>query len=204
MKANELKAYASTFGSYLIRKLPEELNSINQIILYGSVARGDATLSSDVDIFFDTPKPGLEKRIKLALASFYESREALLFKMKKIENKISVKVGELKKWKELHQSISTTGIVLWGSYKPTALPGGAKQMLAIYWTEIGKNRGAFLNRLYGFRSKGKEYPGLLKKFNGEKLGKSSILIPFQHKDEFLVLLKKYLVKARQKVVFVSE
>ncbi|MEK6846287.1 MAG: nucleotidyltransferase domain-containing protein [Nanoarchaeota archaeon] len=202
MNQNELKAYACTFVSYLVREL--ELSSINRIILYGSVARGEATAQSDVDIFLDTSSPTLSKSVKEIVEEFYNSREATIFRLKKIENRLSLKVGELKKWKELHHSIANSGITLWGRYETSTLPVGSKQMLLVSWENIGKNRGAFLNRIYGFNSKGKHYPGLLERFKGEKIGKSSIIIPFSQREEFLMLLKDYSVKARQKVVFVSE
>lgn len=204
MNQNELKAYACTFVSYLMRSLTTELNSINQIILYGSVARGEATAQSDVDIFLDTSSPALSEPVKEVIEKFYQSREATLFRLKKIENKLSVKVGKLKRWKELHHSIANSGIVLWGRYETNTLPIGSKQMLLLSWENIGKNRGAFLNRIYGFNSNGRHYLGFLEKCKGEKIGKSSIIIPFSWREEFLALLKDYSVKAKQKVVFASE
>ena len=71
----------------------------------------------------------------------------------------------------------------------------------IYWDKVGKNRGAFLNQIYGFKSKGKRYDGLIDKFNGEKLGKSSILLPVEHKKIIFDLIKKYKVSAKFKEIY---
>jgi len=52
--------YASSFVTYLLAHL-KNLNNITKIILFGSVARGEATKESDVDLFIEiknkTKKP---------------------------------------------------------------------------------------------------------------------------------------------------
>ena len=101
MKNHNLKSYSSTFVAYLISNLTYELEEINAIILYGSVAKGEATSKSDVDIFVDTKSKKVETKIKKIVKDFYATREAAIFKVKGIDNELSVKVGELKKWKEI-------------------------------------------------------------------------------------------------------
>ncbi len=54
MKQHELQSYASTFCTFLLRELAEKIERVNTVILYGSVAKGEATIESDVDIFIDT------------------------------------------------------------------------------------------------------------------------------------------------------
>ena len=204
MKNHNLKSYSSTFVAYLISNLTYELEEINAIILYGSVAKGEATSKSDVDIFVDTKSKKVETKIKKIVKDFYATREAAIFKVKGIDNELSVKVGELKKWKDLHQSIMGSGFILWGRYEWKEIPSAVRHMLIFSWEKIGKNRGAFLNRLYGFSSKGKKHEGLLPKIEGRKLGKSSIIIPMKYKDDVIPLFKKYNVKVRQLEVFVNE
>ncbi len=199
MKQSDLFAYASTFVSFLVRELGDKLSNINQIILYGSVAKGEATKNSDVDIFVDIRKKLVVKEI---VNRFHQSREATLFRVKGIEQEISVKVGELKKWKELENSISSSGIVLWGRYEPKAFLGEHKVIFS--WEKIGKNRGAFLNKLYGYTINGKRYIGIVEAHKGGKIGKSGIIVPFEHRDEFVQLLKKYKVKSRHWDVLVKE
>ncbi len=188
-----IKAYASYFASYLLNSLSEP-SDINQIILFGSVAREEATKESDIDIFIEVKKKSLEKEIRRIIEDFYKSREALLFKNKGIDNKINVIAGKLDEWKELKNSIESTGIVLYGPYISGGIKG--RKYLIILWDKIGKNRGAFLNKLYGFSVKGKRYIGLIEELKGRKLGKSSLMIPIEHRKELFDLIKKYKVDAR--------
>ena len=200
MKNSDVQAYASTFASFLMRKFGDNIKDIDRIILYGSVAKGNAMKNSDVDIFIDTKKD-LKKEVSDIIDEFYKSREALLFKTKRIENEINVKTGELKNWRELHRSIISTGVTLWGRYEALEKPIGSQHKIIFYWDKIEKNRGAFLNKIYGFKSGEKRYTGLLEKINGGKIGKSSIILPIEHKEEIIGLLKKYGVHAKSIEIF---
>lgn len=200
MKNSDLQAYASTFASFLMRKFGDNIKDIDRIILYGSVAKGNAMKNSDVDIFIDTKKD-LKKEVSDIIDEFYKSREALLFKTKRIENEINVKTGELKNWRELHRSITSTGVTLWGRYEALEKPIGSQHKIIFYWDKIEKNRGAFLNKIYGFKSGEKRYTGLLEKINGEKIGKSSIILPIEYKEEIIGLIKKYGVHAKTIEIF---
>lgn len=200
MRQNDIKAYASSFASFLIEKIGDK---IDRIILYGSVAKGEATKESDVDIFVDTEKD-IEDDVKKVLEEFYNSREATLFKTKGIGNEIVIKVGRLKDWKELHRSITSTGITLWGSFEAKERPIGTRHKIIFYWEKVKGSRGAFLNKLYGFKTKRGEYKGLLEKWNGKKIGKSSILIPAKYKDEMIEIIKKYKADAKSIEVFTLE
>jgi predicted nucleotidyltransferase len=190
-----LKAYASYFASYLLANL-KNIENVRSIILFGSVARGEATKGSDADIFIEVKKASekFTKDAEKVLDGFYKSREALLFKAKGIENKISMKIGKLDEWRNLKQSIESTGIVLYGKY--TSGRGEGKKYAVIFWSSIGKNRGAFLNKIYGFKVKNKDYKGILEKFNGKKIGKSAIMMPVEHREEITKLLKHHDVDAK--------
>ncbi len=198
---SDMKSYASTFVSFLLRKVGPK--RIDRIILFGSVAKGESTKDSDVDIFIDT-REKIKDRIEKVVKDFYKSREAAIFRSRGIDNEIAVKVGELKKWKELHRVITSTGIVLWGEFQAKKRPIGSKHEVVFHWDKIGKNRGAFLNKLYGFRVKDKEYKGLLEKLGGRRMGKSCIIIPHQHKEKIYELIKKYKVEAKTLEVFALE
>ncbi|MBU3957486.1 MAG: nucleotidyltransferase domain-containing protein [Nanoarchaeota archaeon] len=195
---NDIRAYASAFASFLLKEI-SDTKHIDGIILYGSVASGTAAKESDVDIFIDTKKD-MRNEIKEILKKFYGSREAALFKLRGVDNEISLKTGELKNWKELHRSISSNGIFLWGEYETDEIEG-KKRSIIFYWSEIGKGRSAFLNKLYGFSSKGKRYQGMLKSWEGVKLGKSCVIMPFKYKKEMFGLIKKYEVNAKTLEVF---
>src|SRR3989344_7815435 len=145
----KIRAYASYFASFLINNL-DDFSNLKSIILFGSVVRGEADKDSDVDIFIDVKKlnKNKEKEIKKILEGFYKSREALLFKTFGIDNKINLIIGRLDEWKDLKRSIESTGIVLYGKYSYGGK--GERKYAVIFWDKIGKNRGAFLNKLYGF------------------------------------------------------
>lgn len=201
MSQNDVLSYVSTFITFLIKNV--DIKKIDSIILFGSTVTGNITKESDIDIFIDT-KENLDKKIKNLTENFYKSKEFLSFKLRKIENRFSIKVGELKKWKELHRSVSSNGIVLYSKYKPTELPVGTKHKIIFHWDEIGKNRGAFLNKIYGYTIKGKKYEGLLDRWEGKRLGKSCIVVPFEKMDEMVDLLKKYKVNARGIEAYILE
>ena len=198
-----LKAYASYFVSFLLNNIKNNSN-IERIILFGSVAKEEETKDSDIDLFIEIKKRTInfEKEIREIENKFYQSRENLLFKTREIENKITIKIGFLKDWKDLYKSIASTGIILYGPYEAKELPTNVKHNIIIYWDKIEINRGAFLNKIYGFKIKDKYYPGLLKKFTGIKIGKSSIMIPIIYKKEIFELLKKHKVNAKTIEIFI--
>jgi|TARA_B100001971_G_scaffold175065_1_gene168594 predicted nucleotidyltransferase len=189
------KAYASYFVSHLLKSI-KKTDQINRILLFGSGAKGEANKNSDIDIFIEVNKKTkkLEDEVTKITEDFYKSREALLFKAKGINNKINIIMDKLENWKNLKKSIESTGIQLYG---PAMISGkGNKKYAIIHWNKINKNRGAFLNKLYGFKSKNKKYKGLIETLEGEKLGKSCIMIPTTNTNIIEKLLKKYQVRAK--------
>ncbi len=204
LKLNEkLTAYACRFVSYLQDNLNKKSKEIDQIILYGSVARGTANNESDVDLFIDT-ESDLEEDIENILTQFYKSRDYTLFKAKGIENEINIKTGKLSKWKELHRSITANGKVLWGDFKASETPIGTQHQILFHWDKISKSRTAFLNKMYGYQTKERKIKGLIDEWGGKKIGKSAVLIPFKYKKEMFALLKRYKVNAKNIELFTLE
>ena len=197
-----LKSYASYFTAFLLGNLKNKGNII-RIVLYGSAAKGEATKESDVDIFMEVKKKTgkFEDEIRQVEEGFYKSREASLFKAKGVENRFSIKCGDLKAWKELYRSIASTGVILYGPYEARELPSGTRHFIIVFWESIGRNRGSFLNKLYGFKARDKRYKGMLLKSDGRKLGKSCIMLPVQYKNDIFRLLRKHEVKANVLEVF---
>ena len=195
------KSYALSFVSFLLRE-PKIISRINRIILYGSVAREASTKESDIDIFIDVQKETKKTKTELekVLERFYKSKEAVISKLLGIENEIKLKTGKLDEWKELKRSILTDGIVLWSKFE-SGKPEDTEHNIIFYWSRIEKNRGAFLNKIYGYRTGGKAYIGLLEQVKGTKLGKSCVMIPIAHRDKMIELLKKYKVDAKAVEVF---
>ena len=187
-------SYASHFVSFLLDLLKGKEN-IKNIILFGSVSRAEETSESDVDIFIDIKKSSkkLESDVKKIVDLFYQSKDALLFKSKGIDNKINVVVGKLNEWDKIKSGIESSGLVLYGPYISTAISG--KKSILISWDNISINRGAFLNKLYGYKIGEKRYAGMIELFNGKKIGKSSALIPIENSKEVLDLIKRHKVNA---------
>lgn len=192
-----IKAYASYFVSYLLLNMKDHSN-INKIILFGSAAREEAGKDSDVDIFIDLKKAtkDREKEILKILEEFYESREALIFKAKGVDNKINLIIGHLGDWKDLEKSIESSGIALYSRHISSNVKG--RKYAVIFWDKIEKNRGALLNKLYGFKVKSKSYKGIVERFKGRKIGKSCIMIPIEFREDVIKIMKKY--KANAKII----
>lgn len=200
--------YTSYFVSFVLENLKEaEIKKIKSIILFGSVASGTATDESDVDLFFDVDLnkkqiKSFNKKIKIISDDFISSNIGIKFRLNKVSNEIKPLTGRLNEWSELKDSISKNGIVLYGKYI-SKIKG--EPHLLIWWDSLKiKNRGAFLNKLYGFKVKNKEYKGLLEKVNGKKIGKSSILLPLKEKDRIKNIFEKYKVDYKSKIVSLSE
>ena len=87
------KEYASYFVSFLLNSIQNKEN-IHRIILFGSVAKDDATKESDVDIFIEVKKKTkiFNEEIDKIEKEFYQSREFSLFSVKGINNKFNVKI----------------------------------------------------------------------------------------------------------------
>ena len=198
-----LKGYANYFVAYLFNNL-KNADNIKRIVLYGSAAKGETNKDSDIDLFIEIKGKNekFSKEIYKIEKNFYESREATLFKSKGVNNKFDIKIGFLKEWKLLYRSIASTGIILYGHYEAEELPSGVKHFILIFWDKIEINRGAFLNKVYGFKVGSKRYSGMLEKFEGKRTGKSCIMLPIENKDDIFRLLREHKVNARTIEVFV--
>jgi len=192
----EIFHYAVLAVAYLLSAISEtELKRVRNVLLFGSAARFDASEESDIDVFFDVTAPQrlqlfLRSKLNKAAEKFYLTNDALEFKAKGIGNELSIKVGKLEEWKELAQSISSHGILFYGKY--TAKPPDIRGYTILSW-ESPRNKGALLNKIYGYKAKNKRYPGLLEKTKSIKLGKATIMVPAQSRDVFIDALEKYRV-----------
>ena len=87
-------------------------NNISMIILYGSVARGDATQQSDVDIAIvvKNQMDDATKRRFLCWAADLDIRYERVFSI------VDILEGNMKKWENVlpyYQNVKKEGIVLW-------------------------------------------------------------------------------------------
>lgn len=187
LKRNELIAYAMDFASYLVSKV----GGINNIILHGSIARGDFDSESDVDLFMDVSDEKIERKIRLAEEAYYKTRSYGEWKLKGVEHEISLIIGKLnsEEWKDIKRSIMNTGVILYGKY--TSESEQAKHYVLFSFENIKpeSKRVGFFRKIFGFKAGKKRYSGLAEKFNMRRLGKGTILVPIEHVNE----IKKYFL-----------
>lgn len=200
--ASKLLPYAIDFASFLLQKVKKK-EKIKNIILFGSVARGEEDKISDVDLFIDiiSANAALEKEYAALLDTFYSStKHQHYWKLLGITNEIKLHVGVLEKWKELRPSIIADGIVLYGKFMPKIKEG--KHSVFFIWENVTPNskRVLFNKQLFGYKQNGKFYQGLLGEYHSERMGKGSILVPLEHSTVIHNHFKKYKIAVKIKKV----
>ncbi len=199
LKNRLLLAYASNFASYLIERM--DLAKINKIILFGSAARQNASAESDIDLFIDIiSDKKTEKEIMSLKNDFLRSSMVKdYWELKNVKNELNLKIGDLNKWAELKNSILSEGIILYGKYEE--LPKEAKNITLIYWENIKpeSKRVLLSKRLFGYTQNKKKYPGLIEKFNGEKI-KGAIIVPTQNSKIFFELFSQMKITVKFKKI----
>jgi predicted nucleotidyltransferase len=193
-----LIAYALDFASFLLEKLGKETGKINSIILFGSVARGEASEKSDIDIFVDliSDEKRMEKTIERIAGEFYESAIFRKYwKLTGVKNEISCVSGRLDEWKDIKRSIISDGIILYGKYKGQTKEG--KNYAILSWKSIKPEtkRAVFNKKMFGYRHRDKFYKGLMQAYSGEKLD-SAILIPIEHANDAIRLFRKMKITVK--------
>jgi len=190
MKQNNLIAYATSFVSFVLDDAVSA--KISRIILFGSVARGTFDEESDIDLFIDT-KEDLESEIKRTLYLFQNSDIQKKWDLKGIKNDLSIKTGDLDKWK-LKRDIITDGIILYSKFKE--IPENAEYYLLITpsFKKFSKSQKVKIWRnLYGYKQKvGKKVyktEGLLKKLNGKRV-ENGIIVKMSNKKHIVDFLNK--------------
>lgn len=182
----KLISFASEFVSFIMQNktLAEK---IKNIILFGSVASDNFDEESDIDLFIDLKKydKDIEKDIRKELYSFNKSRYAEYWRLKSLKNEISLRIGELDKWKKLKRTIETNSITLYGKY--TSLPKKLRHFLLIKikTPKIPRTKQvSFWRALYGYSQKvGKKIyktKGMVSESKGRKIEKGVILLPFEN------------------------
>lgn len=185
----ELIAYALAFVSFVIPKI----EGLNEIILFGSVTRGESDKDSDIDLFFNIEKNQDDNKIKKMideeLKRFYKSKIAEIWYLKGIKNAISIQVGKLDEWK-LKRSLISDGICLYGKYKE--IPENMKDFVLFNIKPI-KNvtkRNKVIREIFG-RKEGKYLKkGILAEVGGKRVSPSSFIIPKEHSQNIIVFLRK--------------
>jgi len=185
---NKLISYALDFASYVILKS----EGINRIILHGSVARGDFNEKSDIDLFIDSSDKKLKRKIKNLIEDYYKTKKFSEWRLKGIENPLSIIVGNLEssEWRDLKRAIINTGIVLYGKYKGDVEKINQYVMLSFENIKPNEKRVASYRKLFGFERGNIKYKGEVEKANGIKIGKGVIIIPAENIDKIKEYLKE--------------
>ncbi|MBI4141474.1 nucleotidyltransferase domain-containing protein [Candidatus Woesearchaeota archaeon] len=187
-------AYAADFVSFLLEKLSETNVVANQIVLFGSVARLEASKESDVDIFVDVMTEKDEQQILQIRDAFYDSvKFKRYWKLLGVENEINCIVGNINKIGDLKRSLIQNGTVLYGSFK--GQPKTELHNLFIVTPSKNRNRNISAWRaLYGYKQRigNKTYTnkGLLNNFGGQKLSRGVFVVPALHTPKIILFLKQ--------------
>ncbi|MEK6927189.1 MAG: nucleotidyltransferase domain-containing protein [Nanoarchaeota archaeon] len=185
---SELVSLASAFVSFIIPKI-----KVEEIILFGSVARDEADKNSDVDIFIDVKEneKEVEKIIKKELLKFYKSQIYDKWRIKEINNELSVKVGDINNW-ELKEIIKQEGIILYGKNKSNDNLIDYTYFNLKPIKNIAK-RNKTIRFLYGRKEKNKETKGIIEKI-GKKLNALSFIVLTNQSREIIDILRKEKVE----------
>lgn len=190
-----LISYALSFASFLLdTKIGAK---INKIILFGSVARGDFTKESDIDLFIDTKEKFVDEIDKI-LILFKESQINKIWQLKGANNDISLKNGDLKKW-GLRREVISSGIMLYGKYNE--LPDETRYYLLVQIEVKNKNSAEQMHiwrELYGYVQKvgNKSYvkKGLVEIDGGRKLGKATFIVLMENRKSIIDFLNKNKIR----------
>ncbi len=203
MKRNKIISYALAFTSFLLRRI----QNVSAVVLFGSVARGDYDDESDIDLFIETEES--EKKIEESLKLFKKSKEHEKYLDLGAENQISLKIGKLKDWPSLRESILDNGITLYGKYEK--LPENLKHfvLFTISMKKLHqKTRLRVWRRLYGYKQKvgSKIYrkKGAVEALGGRRLGDGMLAIPKNRENDMIGFLNKLNVNYTKQDVYFNE
>lgn len=200
----DLLAYSMDFASFLVMKLGDEADKIKAIVLFGSVARGEATEKSDIDIFVEvfSDEKGLSAKADRIKEDFYKSvKFTKFYKLMNIANDIKPIIGRLDEWRDLEASVMANGIVLYGRY--SGVPAAKKRVILLWENVKPPSKRVMINRqLFGYTHYRRKYQGLLQKYQGTKLGKGAIEVPIESYHVFMKLFRAYRVAVKIKYVMV--
>jgi predicted nucleotidyltransferase len=184
----------------ILKKIARELSKIEDVkavILYGSLARGEFTSRSDVDLFILTTDDKTQKEVE--------------DKVIKLESEIGRNIQptirtitELQKTDTgLLQNIFQEGKILYLK-EPSDIPSAIllqQKPYLIYSFQISslpqKDKARFNRQLYEQTKKDYKYKGLLQEIGGQKLSSGCIMVPHMQKEAIEKFFKKFKVKFEQ-------
>ena len=184
----------------ILKKIAKELSRIEDVkavILYGSLARGEFTSRSDIDLFILTTDDKTQKEVE---DKVIELESAI---GRNIQPTIRT-VAELQKTDTgLLQNIFQEGKVLYLK-EPSDIPSAIllqQKPFLIYSFQISslsqKDKARFNRQLYEQTKKDYKYKGLLQEIGGQKLSPGCVMIPYMQKEAIEKFFKKFKVKFEQ-------
>lgn len=204
-----LIAYAADFVSFLLQSLGDKSDKVNQIVLFGSVARGEERKESDVDIFIDVIEESVEKDILRFRDEFYRSAKFKRYwALLGLKRTINCTIGNLKEWDELKRSLIANGLVLYGKYDVKGDKLKGHYLIKLESGSERKKNVLFWRRLYGYTQKvGKktyEKKGLVEEYGGKKLAPGIFILPLNKAQLLLNFLKKNRLKHEITLIWKEE
>jgi len=184
----------------ILKKIVKELSKIEEIkiiFLYGSMARGEYTSRSDIDLLILTSDNSKQEEIQNAIIEL-ESKtgctvQPIIRTIDKLHNTDS----------GLLQNIFNEGKILYLK-EPEEIPSALllkQKPYIIYSFKINnlsqKEKVRFNRELYRQVRKNYEYQGLLKKLGGKKISSGCVIVPQKKKDIIEKFLNKFSVKFKQ-------
>ncbi len=184
----------------MIKKIAKKLSriaDIKVIILYGSLARGEYTSRSDIDLFILTTESNTQGEIQ----------DSIIGLESEIGKNIQPTIRTLTELKEtdsgLLQNIFQEGKILY-LRETTEIPSAVllqQKPFLVYSFRMSKlnqkDKARFNRHLYEQTRKGYKYKGLLKEIGGKKLSPGCILVPYRQKEKIEKFFKKFKVEFEQ-------
>jgi len=184
----------------ILKNIVKELSKIEGIkiiFLYGSMARGEYTSRSDIDL--------------LILTSDDKKQEEIQNSVIELESKIGCTIQPIiRTVNKLHdtdsgllQNIFNEGKILY-LREPEDIPSALllkQKPHIIYSFKLNnlpqKNKVRFNRELYKQVRKNYKYPGLLNKLEGRKISSGCIIVPQKNKEKIEIFLNKFSIKFKQ-------
>ena len=184
----------------ILKKIAKKLSKVEDVksvILYGSLARGEFTSRSDIDLFILTTKDKTQ----------IEIHDKVIELEPEIGRNIQPTIrtsAELQKTDTgLLQNIFQEGKILYLK-EPYDIPSAIllqQKPYLIYSFQISslpqKDKVRFNRQLYEQKRKGYKYKGLLQEIGGQKLSAGCVMMPYEQKKKVEKFFKKFKVKFEQ-------
>jgi predicted nucleotidyltransferase len=184
----------------ILKKIAKELSGIEDVkvvILYGSLARGEFTSRSDIDLFILTTDDKTQKEVEDKVIEL-ESEIG-----RNIQPTIRT-IAELQKTDTgLLQNIFQEGKILYLK-EPSDIPSAIllqQKPYLIYSFQISslpqKDKARFNRQLYEQTRKEYKYKGLLQEIGGQRLSAGCVMIPHIQKETIEKFFRKFKVEFEQ-------